>query len=640
MVEILAGYPTIHQTFNLVPSCGMLRRSRLRRRPTPAERRLAERRTDVYWEHTIKPAADLSPERTGLHRRAHVRALRPSPGQVAPPLPGTGAASARRRPARDGTRAARLHRRRTPRPPDLVRPRLVRPHPARGRAARSAWCERGRDFREEDKRGPGPGAERDILAQGHPRLPEGRGAPGRSSCPPPPTSTPSSRCSPTPTPPASAAGDTILPHRRFAHPEDAWEQVRDGVAKHERVFGARPRGMWCSEQSVGEDVLPLLMRAGIRWTISDQTVLSRSLSGSRSAARCRTGPRRAAVPAYLRALPAAPGRGRSGDRLPRPHPVGPHRLRLPELGLARRRPRPAGPHPGDRRGSGAAGSGASAPGRGRPPRWSPSRSTARTPGSTTRTTDATSFTTSTKAWRPTRRSALRDDLRVPAGASRRPSSSTGSTPAPGSAAICGPGAATRGTTQPGTSSMTPATSRPGAPASDRRGRPSTGRPAREPRRSGLAPRHWSPRAATGSGGSASTTTPNSTTSGTSSSASTCRRSTGCLGEPVPLRLYLPVFAAAAARRPASAHGHHRAGDRRADLPTEDGWDDGRDRCRPIIPRPCSGPTGARIVEARFGWGAEHLYLLLIPRDVTDLEGLEIELTVDSRRRVRTSPSST
>ena len=52
------------------------------------------------------------------------------------------------------------------------------------------------------------------------------------------------------------------------------------MADHERVFGLRPAGMWCSEQSVGEDVVSLLLQAGVEWTISDQTVLSRSASGS------------------------------------------------------------------------------------------------------------------------------------------------------------------------------------------------------------------------------------------------------------------------------------------------------------------------------------------------------------------------
>jgi hypothetical protein len=37
--------------------------------------------------------------------------------------------------------------------------------------------------------------------------------------------------------------------------------------------------------------------------------------------------------------------------------------------------------------------------------------------------------------------------------------------------------------------------------------------------------------------------------------------------------------------------------------------------------------GARLVEARFGWSHERLYVLLVPRDRADLEGLEIESTV-------------
>ena len=77
-----------------------------------------------------------------------------------------------------------------------------------------------------------------------------------------------------------AAADTMLPRRRFAHPEDALEQVRRAVVKHESVFAQRPRGIWCSEQAVGEDVIPILLREGFEWTISDETVLARSLSGA------------------------------------------------------------------------------------------------------------------------------------------------------------------------------------------------------------------------------------------------------------------------------------------------------------------------------------------------------------------------
>jgi hypothetical protein len=35
--------------------------------------------------------------------------------------------------------------------------------------------------------------------------------------------------------------------------------------------------------------------------------------------------------------------------------------------------------------------------------------------------------------------------------------------------------------------------------------------------------------------------------------------------------------------------------------------------------------GTHIAQARFGWDAAHLYLLIIPRDVRDLVGLEIEV---------------
>jgi len=34
-----------------------------------------------------------------------------------------------------------------------------------------------------------------------------------------------------------------------------------------------------------------------------------------------------------------------------------------------------------------------------------------------------------------------------------------------------------------------------------------------------------------------------------------------------------------------------------------------------------------MIEARFGWGPENLYVLLVPRDATDLQGLQLDLTV-------------
>ena len=71
--------------------------------------------------------------------------------------------------------------------------------------------------------------------------------------------------------------DAPLPPRRFAHPEDAREQIQLAVEHHAATFGRRPRGMWCSELGVGEDVVPMLTEAGLAWTIADEGILARSL---------------------------------------------------------------------------------------------------------------------------------------------------------------------------------------------------------------------------------------------------------------------------------------------------------------------------------------------------------------------------
>jgi alpha-amylase/alpha-mannosidase (GH57 family) len=67
-----------------------------------------------------------------------------------------------------------------------------------------------------------------------------------------------------------------LPHRRFRHPEDARDQLRAAVELHERVFGRRPRGLWPSEGSVSDEVLRLAAEEGLAWAATDEGVLGRS----------------------------------------------------------------------------------------------------------------------------------------------------------------------------------------------------------------------------------------------------------------------------------------------------------------------------------------------------------------------------
>ncbi|MFP5503178.1 MAG: glycoside hydrolase [Candidatus Sericytochromatia bacterium] len=68
-----------------------------------------------------------------------------------------------------------------------------------------------------------------------------------------------------------------LPAQPFRRPEDAGAQVEKGLASFERHFGRRPVGMWPSEQAVSPEALGLLARAGVQWAISDEGVLGHTL---------------------------------------------------------------------------------------------------------------------------------------------------------------------------------------------------------------------------------------------------------------------------------------------------------------------------------------------------------------------------
>ena len=63
---------------------------------------------------------------------------------------------------------------------------------------------------------------------------------------------------------------------RFAWPDDAREQVRRALARHEATFGAKPAGMWPAEGSVSPEVLALLASEGVRWAATDEGIRHRS----------------------------------------------------------------------------------------------------------------------------------------------------------------------------------------------------------------------------------------------------------------------------------------------------------------------------------------------------------------------------
>ena len=68
-----------------------------------------------------------------------------------------------------------------------------------------------------------------------------------------------------------------LPDVPFRHPEDAESQIKLAVEYHASRFGRPPKGMWPSEGSVSEQVIPLIARHGIKWIATDEAILERTL---------------------------------------------------------------------------------------------------------------------------------------------------------------------------------------------------------------------------------------------------------------------------------------------------------------------------------------------------------------------------
>ncbi|MDR3622044.1 MAG: glycoside hydrolase family 57 protein [Paludisphaera borealis] len=76
-----------------------------------------------------------------------------------------------------------------------------------------------------------------------------------------------------------AMPDVALPAYREGYPEDAEVHVRRAVESHTRRFGSPPAGMWPSEGSVCQSLIPLLARHGIKWIATDEEILGCSTGG-------------------------------------------------------------------------------------------------------------------------------------------------------------------------------------------------------------------------------------------------------------------------------------------------------------------------------------------------------------------------
>jgi alpha-amylase/alpha-mannosidase (GH57 family) len=71
--------------------------------------------------------------------------------------------------------------------------------------------------------------------------------------------------------------DARRPREPFRHPEDAQAQIHRAIALHQELFGVKPSGLWPSEGSVSDAMVPFVREAGLSWMATDEEILGRSL---------------------------------------------------------------------------------------------------------------------------------------------------------------------------------------------------------------------------------------------------------------------------------------------------------------------------------------------------------------------------
>jgi alpha-amylase/alpha-mannosidase (GH57 family) len=73
-----------------------------------------------------------------------------------------------------------------------------------------------------------------------------------------------------------------LPDASFRHPEDAAWHLTQALARHEALFGRRPGGMWPPEGAVSEELVRLAIDAKLKWIATDEEILWRTLKTARA----------------------------------------------------------------------------------------------------------------------------------------------------------------------------------------------------------------------------------------------------------------------------------------------------------------------------------------------------------------------
>lgn len=74
-----------------------------------------------------------------------------------------------------------------------------------------------------------------------------------------------------------AVQDIHLPKSEINLLDDAREQVASSIKRFKEVFGQAPSGIWPSEQCISPEMLEMLAELGVKWTITDEGILAKTL---------------------------------------------------------------------------------------------------------------------------------------------------------------------------------------------------------------------------------------------------------------------------------------------------------------------------------------------------------------------------
>ncbi|MBI3330966.1 MAG: hypothetical protein HYZ96_02510 [Candidatus Omnitrophica bacterium] len=271
MVERLARFPTIHQTFNLVPSL----LDQLEEYLPPANH------SDTFLDLSRKPAADLSAEEQRVLLRGFFLA---NIERMIKPYPRYHDLLAKRGlQVRDEDWPRVQKRFHAQDYLDLqvwfnlawIDPWLRRQEPGLAALER-----KGTHFTEEEKSRV-LDQQRALMAR---VIPAYREAAGRGQV----ELTTSPYYHPIlPLLCDSRSAHAALPHlplpqRVFRHPEDARWQLEEALRRHQAAFGSPAAGVWPSEGSVSEEAVHLAIGAGVRWIATDEAILWRTLKCARA----------------------------------------------------------------------------------------------------------------------------------------------------------------------------------------------------------------------------------------------------------------------------------------------------------------------------------------------------------------------